>query len=102
MDLSQRVYGKARHLVYFASLWSLTGSIWAVPGIVDVQCKHCSGCGGGRALDGGIYKDFKVATKSFAFSPYSCTAAATRLSSSLRVLSTKLLMSFLPQLGSRF
>ena len=81
MDLSQRVYGKARHLVCFASLWSLTGSIWAVLGIVDVQCKHCSGCGGGRALDGGIYKDFKVATKSFAFSPTELstgTAAATR------------------------
>ena len=44
-----------------------TGSMWAVLGIGDEQGKHCSGCGGGRALGGGIYKDFKVATKKITF-----------------------------------
>ena len=54
-------------VVGFASLWSLTGSVWAVPGIRDGQAKHCSELGGVRFLGGGIYKDYKVETKSFAF-----------------------------------
>ena len=54
-------------VVGFAPLQSLTGSMWAAPDIGDGQIKHCSGCGGVNELGGGIYKDFKVATKSFAF-----------------------------------
>ena len=41
--------------------------MWAVPGIGYGQAKLCSGCGGVSVLGGGIYKDYKVATKSFAF-----------------------------------
>ena len=54
-------------MVVFASLWSVTGSMWMVPGIRYGQFKHCSGCGGDRALGGAINKDFKVALEIFVF-----------------------------------
>ena len=47
----------------FAYLWSLIGSVWAALGTREGQHKLCSGCGGGTALGGVIYKDVKVAKK---------------------------------------
>ena len=54
-------------VVGFVSLWCLTGSVWAVPGIGDGQTKHCSERAGVSVLGGEIYKDSKVKTKSFVF-----------------------------------
>ena len=43
------------------------GSLWVVPAIINEYLKYCGWCGGGRALGGGIYKDFKVAKNIFVF-----------------------------------
>ena len=51
----------------FRSPRSLMGSLWVVPAIINEYLKYCGWCGGGRALGGGIYKDFKVAENIFGF-----------------------------------
>ena len=54
-------------VVVSTPLPSLMGSIWADPGVENGHGQHCSRCGGGTALGGVMYKDVKVAIKSFVF-----------------------------------
>ena len=62
MDLSHHVYStRCEWLVWRRSGASRAQFVWAILGIGGGQGKCCSGCGGGRALGGGIHKDFKVA-----------------------------------------
>ena len=70
-------YSTCCEWLFLRLLWSVTGSMWMVPGIRYGQCKHCSGCRGGRALGGAINKDFKVALEIFVF--WTMSGAATRL-----------------------
>ena len=64
VDLSRRT---RRERLMLASVCSVIVQMGAVAGIGDGPTMSFSWCGGGRALGGVIFSDFKVGTFSFAF-----------------------------------